>query len=254
MNNAEKKKIKNYILELFKDLEFEEESHRYSLKSHPEKKLVSVTSLIKKLDSFDEEYWSKKKAKELGVSAEQIKDEWKNISKAATERGTIVHKYMENKALGRKADNSGVEKYRSTLMRLYRDLVKKYKVICTELRMYDPDLGISGTCDKLAFNVETKKFALLDYKTGKPLEKNPTYVDKSTGEVKESKFKLNPPYSHLPNSNYWKYCLQLSVYRYILGKRGIKVDEGLLIHISEDDFKYHPVEFLDVEPLWSLLI
>ena len=253
MDKLDKRKLKRDILELFKDLQFDEEFHRYSLKSQPEKRLVSATSLLKKLDDFDEKYWSEKKAKERGVSAEQVRDEWKSISKAATDRGTVVHKYMEDRALGKRVEGSGIENYRPTLIKLYRELVGKYKIICTELRMYDPDLGVSGTCDKLAFNLETKKFALLDYKTGKPLQRVPTYVDKVTGEVKESKFKLKAPYAHLPKSNYWKYCLQLSIYRHMLNRQGIEVEEGLLIHIAETGFEFHPVEFLDVEPLWSLL-
>lgn len=253
MEKINKRKLKQEILELFKDLQFDEEFHRYSLKSQPEKKLISTTTLLKKLDDFDEKYWSEKKAKERGISAEEVRAEWKSIGKAATDRGTVVHKYLEDRALGKRVELPGVENYRSTLIKLYRELVGKYKIICTELRMYDPDLGLSGTCDKLAFNLETKKFALLDYKTGKPLEKIQTYIDKKTGELKQSKFKLKEPYSHLPKSNYWKYCLQLSVYRHMLKRQGIEVEEGLLIHIAEDKFEYHPVEFLDVEPLWSLL-
>lgn len=254
MTKINKRKLKKEIMELFKDLQFDEELHQYSLISQPDKKLISATSLLKKLDDFDEKYWSEKKAKERGVSSEEILNEWKQISKNAVEKGTEIHKYMENKALGIKTEETEtVKRYKKTLMKLYRQLVGKYKVICTELRMYDPDLGISGTCDKLAFNLETKKFALLDYKTGKPLQKIPTYTDKITGEVKESKFKFKPPYDFLPKSNYWKYCLQISIYRHILKKQGIEVEEGLLIHITEDNFEFHPVEFIDLEPLWSLL-
>lgn len=249
-----KKEINKQILDVFKDLQFvdTDNQHYYYLASDPDKRFTSATSILKKLDDFDEKYWSNKKAKERGVTPEVILQEWKDISTKATKQGSEVHKFMENKALKMNTKGLEVDKYKPTLMKLYRDMVGKYKIVCTELRMYDPDLGICGTCDKLAFNLQTKKFALLDYKTGKPIQKVETYVDKYTGQLRESKFNLKAPYDHLPKSNYSKYSLQLSIYKYILEKRAnIIVDEMCLIHITPDEYSYHPVDYINPTLLWS---
>jgi hypothetical protein len=247
MTIQDKKKLKADILALFTDLEFDDELHQYRLKSLPDLKLKSATSLVKQYDTFDSEYWSKKKAEEYKTTPEKILEQWSEISKQATERGSRIHQYLEYKTQGDKVQGINVPKeYRKTLMSLYRFLAGKYKIICNELRMFDSELGICGTCDVLAINLETGKLVLLDYKTGKTIERVATYVCKKTGILKKSNFKLEYPFNNLPKSNFYKYSIQLNIYRTILKRVGIEIDEMILIHISPEEFTIHKADYLDL--------
>lgn len=223
--------LKEKIGSCFSDLKFNEPTHEYLLENQ---QCVSVTTLLKKLENFNKDYWSKKKAAERGVSQEDILKEWNDIGKKATESGTRVHLDLENNGSTETAD----QEYRDTIVAVSKILNDQYDIIARELRMYLKVEGfkipLAGTCDVLAYNKEKKVFALLDYKTGKPIEKNPTYIDKKTGEIKFSTFKLNFPFEDYPNSNYWKYSIQLSLYAYMLKKKlNLNIEEVILIHIDK---------------------
>ena len=245
-----KKKLRAEIEQVFQDLIFDEVNHKYYLASRPEVRLTSATGIIKRYEDFDKDYWSKKKAIEYNTTQEEILKEWDAKSRAATENGSRVHKYLENKSLNLGVRDIDVREYRSTLISLYRHLAGKYKIICSELRMYDPDLAISGTCDVLAYNLETGKLALLDYKTGKPILRD-TYIDKNTGQERKTTFKLKAPFDYLPNTNFSKYSIQLSLYRHILSRAGYEVDELKLIHIDRDKFTIVDADIIDVSVIWN---
>jgi hypothetical protein len=245
-----KKKLRAEIEELFKDLIFDEVNHKYYLATQPDLELTSATSIVKRYENFDRDYWSKKKADEYNMTQEEVIKEWDKKSKIATEKGSLVHKYLENKSLNLPVKGIDIKEYRSTLISLYRHLAGRYKIICSELRMYDPDLRVSGTCDVLAYNLETNRLALLDYKTGKPILRD-TYIDKKTGKEKKTNFKLRPPFDYLPNTNHSRYSIQLSIYRHILTKVGYEVDELKLIHIDRDRFTIVDADKIDVSVIWK---
>lgn len=245
-----KRKLRDEIKQKFKDLEFDEICHKYYIPSKPHVKLISATSIVKSYENFDKEYWSKKKAEEYNTTQEEILKEWELRSKIATENGSRIHKYLENKSLNLGVKDIDVKEYKSTLISLYRYLAGKYKFICSELKMYDPDLGVSGTCDVLAYNLETNKLALIDYKTGKPILRD-SYIDKKTGEEKKTNFRLKEPFNHLPNTNFFKYSIQLSIYRLILLRAGYQVDELKLIHIDKDKFTIIDADIIDVSVIWN---
>ena len=82
-------------LECFNDSEFkfDPKYHKYTYNND---QFISVTTFIKQFHKpFEEEFWSKKKSEELGVTQEFLLNEWKQISDYASEIGTEIHQWIE---------------------------------------------------------------------------------------------------------------------------------------------------------------
>ena len=261
MNKKERSKLREQLIERFSGLVFEEETHFYGLKSDRDFRFKLSCSSIAKLckKEFDTEYWSKKKADELGKTQEEIKAEWNEKRDTAATRGSLIHAAIENELQGQVwLENELVPK--KTIVAIRKWLVKNgYTLIAAELRMYDKELAISGTMDLLAYNKFTKKFYIIDWKTNKhkKIEKIETYVDKKTGELKQSHFKFEKPFNYLPQSKYYEYCMQLSTYKLILERNfDIKIEGIILVQISdvlyEDGFLVIPGELIPINKLFNI--
>jgi hypothetical protein len=261
MNKKERNKLKEQLIERFSDLVFEEETHFYGLKSDRDFRFKLSCSSIAKLckKAFDTEYWSKKKADELGKTQEEIKAEWNEKRDTAATRGTATHLALQNELDGVVwLENELVPK--KTIIDIRKWLVKNgYSSVATELKMYDKELAISGTMDLLAYNKFTKKFYIIDWKTNKhkKIEKIENYVDKKTGELKQSHFKFEKPFNHLPQSKYYEYSMQLSTYKLILERNfDIKIEGIILVQISDvlypEGFCIIPGELLPVNKLFGI--
>ena len=72
----------------------------------------------------------------------------------------------------------------------------------TEQVVYSTEHKIAGTSDLIIDN--DNSFSIVDFKTNKQIKYTNIYQDKN----------LLPPVSHLPNSEFFKYSLQLSFYAY----------------------------------------
>jgi hypothetical protein len=256
MNKRERNKLREQLIERFSDLVFEEETHKYYLKSDPEFKFKlscsKIASLCKK--EFDKEYWLDRKSKELNVSKESLEQEWKTKNTVAIQRGVELHKELEDYTQDNRKKASEVTR------RIYRWLVTNgYSCIASELRLFDKELAISGTMDLLDYNKFTNKFYIIDWKTNKhkPITKIETYIDKKTGEVKQSNFKFEKPFNHLPQSKYYEYSMQLSTYKLILERNfDIKIEGIILVQISDvlypEGFCIIPGELLPVNKLFNI--
>lgn len=261
MNKKERNKLREQLIERFSDLVFEEETHFYGLKSDRDFRFKLSCSSIAKLckKAFDTEYWSKKKADELGKTQDEIKAEWNEKRDTAATRGTAIHSAIENELQGNVwLENELVPK--KTIVDIRKWLVKNgYQLIAAELRMFDKELAISGTMDLLAYNKYTDKFYIIDWKTNrhKPIEKVDSYIDKKTGEMKLSHFKFEKPFNHLPQSKYYEYCMQLSTYKLILERNfDIKIEGIILVQISDvlyqEGFKIIEGELIPVNKLFNI--
>ena len=73
----------------FNNIKYYDKPHKYYI---DDKQLTSVTTFIGAFkEKFDEEYWSKRKAKERGITQKEILAEWKNKALTSTEKGTAFH-------------------------------------------------------------------------------------------------------------------------------------------------------------------
>lgn len=287
MNKRERNKLREQLIERFSDLVFEEETHFYGLKSDRDFRFKLSCSSISKLckKPFEREKWLNKGAedkakeeakrlKEEGVikrvtkqkleelkeiEKEKLDKNWTDTNKTALERGTVIHQALENELQGQVwLENELIPK--KTIVDIRKWLVKNgYQLIAAELRMFDKELAISGTMDLLAYNKFTKKYYIIDWKTNKhkPITKIETYIDKKTGEVKQSNFKFEKPFNHLPQSKYYEYSMQLSTYKLILERNfDIKIEGIILVQISDvlypEGFCIIPGELLPVNKLFNI--
>lgn len=259
MTKKERNKIKDYLLDVFKDLEFNEELHRYTLKSKPDYKFKLSCSKIAELckEPFDEKYWLPKKAKEYSITEEELKKIWDEKRDVASARGTVVHLALENELQGidYKVDEDIVP------IKVVREIKKRlvtagFKVIAAELRVYDEDFGICGTMDLLAYSEKESAYYIIDWKTNrhKPIVKNETYICKHTGKERSSNFKFLPPFDYLQKNKFYEYSMQLSTYKLILERNtNIKIKGLVLVQISDvlydKGYEIIPCESLNVEQL-----
>ena len=121
----------------------------------------------------------------------------------------------------------------------------KFEPYRTEWSIYDESLSVAGTVDILYRNKETCNFVLIDWKFVKKLVKR---------KCRQQAF---APLQHLDNTNFAKYALQLSMYRYILETQyGIVVEDQfiVLLHAKQDSFRVEHVPYLkrDIQNLLKL--
>jgi len=158
----------NILLDTFKDLLFEENSHSYYLGDKSKKLKYSVSGLIKKITPvFDAE----KKATELGrvgdKSKEQLLKEWAEKRDNACDLGHNTHLFGENYMFNRTLKPE--TKFEEAVVNFWSSLPDFIIPIFPELKMYCKKRLFAGTADIILYNIITKKFIIGDYK-GLPLK------------------------------------------------------------------------------------
>ena len=138
----------------------------------------------------------KKKYKGLAVekAVETLKGEWGE----RTRIGNEVHEILENHSLGIGEENE----YTRMLDNL--ELEKRYPdyEIVPEMILFSDKYKIAGQADLLFMNHQTEMFKISDYKTCEKGIQKRSYKDE----------RMLSPLEHLPDSNYYRYSLQLTVY------------------------------------------
>jgi len=227
----------NRKIQIFKDPDFvfEEEAHVYTYKG---KKYDSVTTFIKNFkEAFDKEYWSKRKAKELGVDPSIILNEWDAKANNANVLGTDVHKWIEDfwtgniRDLDPEKDDPVLIERVGKFMDIYEKRLKNLIPLQPELRIFSKKWRLAGTIDQpfLVWEPKLEKYLFIigDWKTNKDFKTD----DHPKGRYK----KLKHPFSHLYENNLNEYSIQISLYRLILEEElGIETHSGFLCHIGPD--------------------
>jgi len=216
-----------------KDLEFEESTHTYSLKTDPSFVFTSATTFIHNFfEKFDKEKIAKNlitKPKYEGLTTEDLIADW---DKSASD-GTMIHKqletYLENKRTRPKhlKGKQGVK--------WIKDILKPEWDVYTEVMVYSKELGISGMMDVLVYNPVDNKYAIVDWKTNKKI-----YTHAFGGRRGTRGSTAN-----LEDCNFIHYSLQLSLYRYLLEEYyGLDVSSQVIVHLREADYKEYKCEYL----------
>lgn len=242
---------------------FNEELHRYTDEYLTE--YTSVTTLINKYKpKFDTDKFALIDANKIGVSKETIIKKWETDTKEACDKGTIVHKYLEDninllKKPGKGFNNRSYKYKVTTLEELDKTTLRKthtaiyYRLsefivqgatIFAEKRVYSFEYQIAGTIDLFVLFPDNS-FYILDWKTNKhPLRFDAGYFKKKwAGNVKIEtgiwvptyKY-LYEPISHLPNSKGVIYTLQLSLYALLAEMWGCTC-KGLELYHMENEIK-----------------
>lgn len=220
-----------------KKVVFNPENHTY-FKGN--KQLTSVTTLLGKFkNKFDSDHWSKVIAKRENTTQEVILAKWKEKAFKSTEIGTAIHKIFEDYANGNysllygELDFDFMElKPKYFLDFNYKsivaiDFIKKFFVtnrlipIESEFIVYND--FIAGQVDMICKD-HHGNYYILDFKTNEEIKKN-SFGKNMIGCL-----------DFLPDSSYYHYCIQLSVYKELL--KPLNIEKLYLVHIKSDGYEF----------------
>jgi hypothetical protein len=243
---------RNKIIESFKDIEFIEDVHKYFLPQPDgtKKELTSVTTIIEQkfVPYVDWDEKAELKALKLGIPAEELKEEWLYTNHLATTSGSIHHEYAE--MLGHLCQGHPEEindrfkmQYecgylfpacpkQEAALKFHEDLfaIDSIYPVLEEARVYNEELGYSGTFDKLIYfkhptDDEKSGFIIVDYKTNASL---------TNGYARENGQRMLPPFNDMIDEAYNHYICQLSAYQIPMEDIGLKVIARRLIWLKPD--------------------
>lgn len=210
-------------------IHFDEASHTYTVGGRVFK---SVTTLIGEcFEKFDADYWAAKKAPSMGMTPEELKALWERRGEEARDLGTMMHAKIERYYLG--DPNESDDTYC-----LFEQFAGQYHLTPyrTEWTIYDEESGIAGTLDFL--NLRDGVFTIFDWKRS-----NKILVGGTPDTTNRWGKHALDPIAHVPDTIYWHYALQLSIYRYILEKNyGIQVSGSKLGIFHPDNGRPYVVD------------
>lgn len=193
-------------------LVFNESFHSYKLGG---RLCTSVTKFVSQFfEPFDQKKISYELAVKRGCSQNEILNEWEYIRN----RGTAIHETCEDVLKGRPefrfSPSTDLEK------KLFECAKTAAKGVFEKLSEFSPEFCIADSMHNLAGTTDlvgtlkspTKTgctHLLLDWKTNTSLSQFGFKGQTGFG-----------PCSHIPDSNWWHYALQLSMYEYILKQNG----------------------------------
>ena len=176
--------------------------------------------------------------KYYGMTKAEIKKSWNDNGDNAAKLGTEMHKMFEDYYNGEAIVGTGVE------FEYFQNFVKDFthlKPFRSEWTVYDEALKLSGSIDMLFIN-EDGTLSIYDWKRCKSVEKFVSYNQFALG-----------PVSHLPDTNFWHYSIQLNTYKLIIERNyGYKVKDMYLVCIHPEldtNYQIHEVEPMNMTPL-----
>ncbi|MDE6556298.1 MAG: hypothetical protein K2K55_04975 [Duncaniella sp.] len=188
---------------------FEPASHTYSYNGIP---LRSVTTIVEDcFPKFDKDALALRVAEREGVPVSTILDRWEAEGARARNLGTLLHDKIERYYLGEEIEEPHDDAFPLFLGFAKEEHLHPYR---TEWRIYHEDLGIAGTLDFLE-RTPDGTFNIYDWKRSHKVvgpDARPIIADRF------GKSAL-PPLEPIPDTSYWHYALQLSIYRMILAEK-----------------------------------
>lgn len=211
---------------------FTEEGHTYE---EGERKFTSVSQILKLLEK--PKNWkaiAKKYATKVGKTVTEVEAEWKEKKDKSIVRGKEYHTSKQSKLnaagfIQRKNQHCTIKFYLPTGGRIYQpDFRLEDNTIYTEFMVWDEESGICGTADEVECISQT--IHINDHKTNEEIVRQGFYIPSKGRE------KLLAPVAHLDDCNWNKYCLQLSLYMYMVWKHNkhLKVGDLTLNHVEFD--------------------
>jgi ATP-dependent exoDNAse (exonuclease V) beta subunit len=237
-----------------KMIKFYSRGHKYEILNDRNSKYTSVTTWnhkhFPKFDAdavieniFKSKSWGPEH-KYWGLTADQIKQSWKTSGDAAATTGTTLHEriehfmnsdcfvddeytqnelyelYMEQQSADTYSNEQKEWDYFLHFVRDHPEL-KPYR---TEWMIFDEDLKIAGSIDMVYENPDGT-LSIYDWKRAKEITKYNSW----------NKYAINPLISHLHDTNFWHYALQLNTYKAILERKyNKKVTKLCLVRLHPD--------------------
>lgn len=213
-------------------IEFEEESHKYTILCDPNSKYTSVTTYVhEQFEKFDADmiigrmmsspYWNNNKY--FGKTPFEIKKLWEDNRDQAAEAGTKMHYDIECHYNDIVVQNDSIE------YKYFNDFLEKHKhftAFRTEWVIFDTELKLAGSVDMVFYNEKDNSYYIYDWKRCREIKKSNGY----------NKYSINPILNELPDTNYWHYTLQLNIYKALLEKNyGITIAGCVLVCLHPDN-------------------
>ena len=185
------------------------------------------------------EKWRKNKY--YGMTKEEIKQLWNNNGKEASEAGTKMHYDIECYYNGCPNENYSQEyKYFLEFAKIHENLIP-YR---TEWMVFHEEYKIAGSIDMI-FENDDGTLSIYDWKRCKDIAKTSNW----------NKYSHNKLIDHIPDTNYWHYCLQLNTYKYILENKYDKtIKDMYLVCLHPDKKKYEKIKVCDLQNEVKLLL
>ena len=185
----------------------------------------------------------------LDITAEELRAEWAEKARIASERGSKLHAYCES--IYDKWDFGEIpQEPQARHAEKALELLEKagWSLVQTELLVYSKVLRLAGQVDLLLKKTLRNKktgsdvtiFGLFDYKFLKePIQKKSFY------NFKTKKYKMmSGPFKHMMDCNFYHYSIQMALYIMLMGAQGDRVLKSSLVVMTEDDY-----DFVDGHPL-----
>lgn len=201
-------------------IKFDKDKHKYWYADNPlefNKEFKGVTSLIGDYKNpFERDRMSKYVAMRDGITQQEVLDMWNETRDTAIEYGNLIHDSIEL------MDETGeLNPECETELANYAKECSLYNLesVISEWVVYDEDIERASAIDKLFYRKDDKKYVIADFKTPEKGIQYSGYKDQ----------RMLYPLRNLPDSSYWHYSLQLSVYR-----RWLK--EKYYVDVAEDSY------------------
>ncbi len=236
------------------NISFEAGPHIYTINNERDKKYTSVTTWNHKhFRNFDpdaviESMMNSKNWQNsayYGKTPEEIKAGWNKSRDEAAAAGTKMHYDIECYYNKNTVDNNSIEyKYFTQFLETCPSLIP-YR---TEWMIYHEELQLAGSID-MVYKEPDDSLMIYDWKRCKEIKKTDNFL----------KFAQTDCISHLPDTNYWHYALQLNTYKAIIEEKyGKRVSKLYLVCLHPNNinktFQIIPVPDLqnEVKELFSL--
>lgn len=257
-------------------IQFFEQDHKYIITCDQESTYTSVTTwnhshfphfdadqIIKKM--MNGKSW-KQGHKYWGKTKEQIKEEWDTNKNSVSSAGTDMHyqiecfmnnpnipgKFKHSDLLTDYLEQSFLEKEGSKEWTYFLNYIQdtaNFIPYRTEWTIFHEDIKLAGSID-MVYENEDGTLNIYDWKRAK----NITPINAF------NKYALTETISHLPDSNFWHYTLQLNTYKAILeDKYNKKVKDLYLVRLHPDaeEENYELIKLPDlqkeIKELWEEL-
>jgi len=266
------------------NIQFTEEDHKYIILTDQTSEYTSVTTWNHKhFEEFDSDSvidkmmngknWNSKN-KYWGMSKEEINKQWNDKRDSYLDAGTKLHfeieNYHNNNKLPKNYTNNDLLKFHSTFytkdinhnndnnnnndslsieLKYFTNFIKDHPDLQpyrTEWRIYDEDIKIAGSIDMVYKNPDGT-LSIYDWKRTQQIKQFNDF----------NKFAITPLLSHIPDSNYWHYALQLNTYKFILERKYNKKIKDLYLvrlHPNADNYELYKLPILNTEMVDTLLL
>jgi ATP-dependent exoDNAse (exonuclease V) beta subunit len=203
---------------------FDSDSHTYTNTETKDRYISTTTLLSRYKEPFDKEYHSLRVAKREGVPQEMVLEAWAAENKKSTDRGSHIHKLLENYVTVGEIQNDYRWLYRS-YDNVINTSVDKFKTFSSEKLLYNHEYKLAGTADLIFDHGDF--FTVGDFKTNKRFSFTSPY-----NEVHKD------PIAHLSYCEFNTYALQLSIYAYMHEElTGKKCSKLVVFYLDESNFK-----------------